>query len=536
MKISRMIRRMAVVTQGCAALSAFGASIPAFPGAEGYGAYSTGGRGGDVYIVTNLGPSGEGSFANGIATVPPRGRTIVFAVSGYIPISKLKLAASNVTIAGQTAPGEGVSLKGSIFWISGGDVVVRFMRFRHGVERDGGDLLETDRGARNLMIDHCDVQFARDENFSMFKSAPPTMTFQWSINAWGLKDHSCGGLWMVDRTTAHHTLWANNHTRNPKVITPQAFDWINNVSFGWDIGMNLAGADVPGTYRVNLRGSTFIPGGKAREAIFGGGVLPDGTVPFQVYVDDCDGTMATMAVHRARAPFPQTAGVPVAIDHRAAAYKKVVSQVGAVRMDIDPGTPLRDAVDALLIDDVVAGRRRMIGDARELRVDDRLRSAPAPLDSDRDGMPDYYETAVGWDPSEPDHNVPLAARNGTVEGLTFLPAGTPAGYTRLEEYLHFLAVPHGVVPRSAAGLPSRVVVDLRKFTCGFTASPVFTVANVTGGTVAQGGAGGAVAAFSPTPGYAGRARFDFTVRDRAGHAWTQTCALVVTTGNREDRP
>ena len=77
----------------------------------------------------------------------PEGRTIVFAVSGYIPISKLKLKASNITIAGQTAPGDGVSLKGSIFWISGSNVIMRFMRFRHGEDRDGGDCLETDSGA-----------------------------------------------------------------------------------------------------------------------------------------------------------------------------------------------------------------------------------------------------------------------------------------------------------------------------------------------------------------------------------------------------
>ncbi len=523
MSVDRHVRPRAAASLSAlllAGATAAAGPIPAFPGAEGYGAHSTGGRGGDVYIVTTLDSSGPGSFAEGVTTVPAEGRTIVFAVSGYIPIRKLTLKAPRVTIAGQTAPGDGVGLKGSIFWISGSDVVVRFLRFRHGVDPDGGDLLETDRGARNLVIDHCDVQFATDENFSMFKSAPPTMTFQWSINAWGLKDHSCGGLWMVDHATAHHTLWANNHTRNPKVITPQAFDWINNVSFGWDIGMNLAGADVPGTYRANIRGSTFIPGGHAREAIFGGGRLPDGTIPYHVHLDDCDATVAGKDYRWARTPFPQTEGVPVTVEARRIAYKKVISLVGAVRMDIDPDTPLRDAVDTLLIDDVVAKRRRMIRDVRELGVNDRLLAAPAPRDSDRDGMPDDYETAMGWNPAAQDHNVVLAAANGRVAGPTFLPPGTPPGYTRLEEYLHFRSIPHGTI----AG---PVVVDLRKFTAGFTASPRFAVGNVTGGRVEAVAPGGARIRFTPAPGHTGRAGFDFRVTDADGDAWTQPCALVV---------
>lgn len=489
-----------------AILPAAAAALPAFPGAEGHGAHATGGRGGDVYVVANLNREGPGSFAEGLRTVPPAGRTIVFAVSGHIPIRKLQLKASNVTIAGQTAPGDGVALTGSSFLISGSNVVVRFLRIRHGKRGNGGDALNTDSGARDLMIDHCDVMFANDENFSMFRTAPPTMTFQWSINAWGLKDHSCGGLWLVDHATAHHTLWANNHTRNPKVIKPLALDWINNVNFGWDIGMNLAGADVPGTYRVNIRGSSFIAAGRAQAALFGGGVAPDGTMPFHVYLDDCDATLSGTNYHRATAPHPQTAGVPVTVDDRRTAYKKVISQVGAVRMEV--GAPLRDAVAALLIDDVVAQRRRMIGDERELGVSDALRGGPAPLDTDKDGMPDAYEAALGWDPAAQDHNVRLG------EGSTFV----PAGYTRLEEYLHFLAMPH-------ATIRGPLTVDLQHFTAGFTSAPVCSARAIAGGTVSL---AGARATFTPTPGHAGRARFDFTVRDSEGSTWTQTCALVVT--------
>ena len=529
------------------------AQIPAFPGAEGFGACSTGGRGGDVYSVTNLNADGLGSFKHGILTVPPQGRTIVFAVSGYIPISKLYLKASNVTIAGQTAPGDGVALRGSIFWISGSNVVARFMGFRHGTPADGGDCLETDKGARNLMIDHCDTLFSTDENFSMFRSAPPTMTFQWSINAWGLQHHSAGGLWLIDHTTAHHTLWADNHTRNPKVIKPQAFDWANNVTFGWDIGMNLAGADVPGIYKVNIRGSSFIHGGKVKNAIFGGGET-NGLMPFKVYMNDCaldgngNGKLDVTAMdydlisgnlyHRQSVPFPQTQavdpalpndpvlGVPVTLDDRVTAYKKVISQAGIVRLDIDAAKPLRDEVTSLLIQDVMTQHRRIITNENDLAVSNNglgtLRSTPAPADSDADGMPDLWEKTLGWNPDADDHNTELPRRDGFIAEPTFFPPKTPAGYTWLEEYLHFLAIPHGVV---AKNVPVRV--DLRKFTAGFMAAPVFKTSAVSGGTTSQSGDGGCLVVFTPTPDYTGRAKFDFTVTDREGSSWRQTCALLV---------
>jgi hypothetical protein len=527
--------------------------IPAFPGAEGFGACSTGGRGGDVYVVKNLNADGAGSFKQGILTVPPQGRTIVFAVSGYIPISKLYLKKSNVTIAGQTAPGDGVALRGSIFWISGSNVVVRFLGFRHGTPADGGDCLETDGGVSNLMIDHCDTLFSTDENFSMFRSAPPTMTFQWSVNAWGLQHHSAGGLWLVDHTTAHHTLWADNHTRNPKVIKPQAFDWANNVTFGWDIGMNLAGADVPGIYKVNLRGSSFIHGGKVQNAIFGGGET-NGTMPFTVYMNDCalDGNgngkfdvtatdydvIAGNLYHRQSVPFPQTQsadparpndpvlGVPVTLDDRVTAYKKVLSQAGFVRLDIDPAKPLRDEVTTLLVQDVMAQHRRIITNENDLAVSNHglgtLRSAPAPADSDANGMPDFWEKTLGSNPNADDHNAELPSRDGFISEPTFFPTHTPAGYTRLEEYLHFLAIPHGVVAKNIS-----VRVDLRKFTAGFTASPVFKISDATGGTIAQIGEGGCVVTFIPAKDFTGRAKFDFTVTDREGSFWKQTCALLV---------
>ncbi|OYV04184.1 MAG: hypothetical protein CFE26_18260, partial [Verrucomicrobiales bacterium VVV1] len=156
-------------------------------------------------------------------------------------------------------------------------------------------------------------------------------------------------------------------------------------------------------------------------------------------------------------------------------------------------------------------------------------ASPAPVDSDKDGMPDFYETALGWNVATQDHNTALANSGGLITGTTFLPAGTVAGYTRLEEYLHYLAIPHGTVPKSITGSPSSVQIDLAKFTSGFATTPVFTVSNLVGGTIAQSGAGNRIATFTPTLNFTGRARFEFTVTDSAAQSWTQTCALVVTT-------
>ena len=156
------------------------AQIPAFPGAEGFGAYATGGRGGDVYVVTNLNPSGTGSFADAIATVPSSGRTIVFAVSGYIRFpggsGGTHLTKGKVTIAGQTAPGDGIGFYNNFFRASASDVVMRHVRFRHGKDGPGGDCVDLDSACNRAMLDHVSMQFSTDENMSSYNSPPDNVT------------------------------------------------------------------------------------------------------------------------------------------------------------------------------------------------------------------------------------------------------------------------------------------------------------------------------------------------------------------------
>ena len=520
-------------------------TIPAFPGAEGAGGFAKGGRGGDVYHVTNTNASGAGSLAYGLTTgVPSAGRTIVFDVSGYAHISgTLRVTASKITIAGQTAPGDGFGLKDGTFLVSSDDIIIRHLRFRDG---NSADAIDLDSGSLNSIFDHCDAMFSNDENMSSFNSAPENMTFQWSLNAWGMESHSCGGLWDQNHVTSHHSLWAHNHTRNPKART-LLLDWVNNVTFDWDIGFILGDSDTPANWNTNVIGNYFIAGTSGKtKALEKGARDRNGNWNFHVYLANnrfdgnrnglVDGTdtgygMLSGDVEHLAAPLVNT-GIPVTTDDPLTAYKKIVSAAGPLRLDVDAGKPLRDEVDALLITKLVAQSHFHVSSAAGTGLANggfgTLASAPPPVDTDRDGMPDFWEDALGFNKAVDDHNTVFPSTGGFITGTTFFPANTVAGYTRLEEYLHFLAIPHGTVAKNVSGAPTSILIDLKKFTPGFTASPVFTLANVSSGTAAQSGAGNSVVTFTPTQAFVGRARFEFTVSDSAGSSWTQTCALLVT--------
>lgn len=545
-----------------AAAVAAHAELPAFPGAEGFGAHATGGRGGDVYYVSNLGASGAGSFAYGVQNAPPEGRTILFKVSGHIRLPSgsgggLTLSKSKITVAGQTAPGDGICFWNNTMNLTGNDLVFRDVRWRYGYSAAGGDSVDISASQR-IIFDHCDVMFSTDENLSSFGTAPEHMTFQWSVNAWGLSGHSCGGLWKMRHATVHNTLWANNHTRNPKLIGCDVFDWVNNLTFGWDLGFNLApeSYETGAVYRVNIRNSSFVHGGSASSAIYGGGTNVAGEILFRLHMADSalDGnnngvldvsrsnySLVEGGVLYAQVPsaWPQTTngeaanpvvGVPVAVAPRMTAYKKILSQVGAVRMEIST-RPLRDEITALCVARAAALQRGIISDPLELNLSTGsafapLQSETAPFDTDLDGMPDDWESSVGYDPATADNNVVLSA---PALAASFFPVGSPVGYTRLEEYLHFKAVPHGVVAKNTADSPSFIDIDLRRFTSGFTDSPVFTLSSVTGGTASSSGPGNAVVRFTPAQNTSGRAGFLFTVTDADCDTWTQPCCLLVAT-------
>ena len=222
------------------------AKIPAFPGAEGGGMYTAGGRGGKVLVVTNLNDDGPGSFR--WACEQGGARIIVFNVCGIINLkTPVILRAPYVTIAGQTAPGDGVCIAGESFQVDTHDVIVRHMRFRRGntnvwnrEDSFGGNPVG------NIMIDHCSCEWGLDENISFYrhmfdmgdgkpKRKVPTVnvTIQNTISAKALDtyNHAFGSTIGGENTTFMRNLWADNTGRNPSIGWGGVFNFVNNIIY-----------------------------------------------------------------------------------------------------------------------------------------------------------------------------------------------------------------------------------------------------------------------------------------------------------------
>lgn len=431
-----------------------GAQQPAFPGAEGFGRHAVGGRGGDVYHVINLKDSGPGSLREGIRSADGP-RTIVFRVAGTISLeSALVVDKPYLTIAGQTAPGEGITLRNSELQVQADHTIIRYIRSRLGDRGEfaagGTDAISIGHGS-NIILDHCSASWSIDETLSAQSGTVDLLTVQWCIIAESLHDslhpkgpHGYGGILGSRRQTYHHNLFAHHMQRMPNVSWRRYVqaDYRNNVVYNWGYLSSYDGTSAHANWVNNYykAGPATQPDVRNQifqlwrqspevareiEALFfieGNHVegYPDisannwaGGVTFR------HGT--SEAANRAREPF----NFPRISYERTAreAYEEVLASAGA--------SLWRDPVDERIVHDVrtgtaTFGRNGFIDSQDEVGGWPEIRPARSPADSDWDGIPDRWETAHGLDP--------LEAADGILDRNN-------DGYTNLEEYLNWLVDP-----------------------------------------------------------------------------------------------
>ena len=427
----------------------------AFPGAEGFGKDATGGRGGKVIKVTNLNDSGIGSLRAAVNTAGAR--IIVFDVSGTIALnSRLPINNGDLTIAGQTAPGDGITIRNYPVVVNADNVIIRFMRFRMGdTAAQEADALEG-RFRKNIIVDHCSMSWSTDECVSFY--ANENFTLQWCIISESLRNsahakgaHGYGGIWGGKNASFHHNLMAHHDSRNPRFgeEAGKAFaltdlvDMRNNVFFNWGNNSAYGGEAM----NINIVNNYYKPGPVTtkKERIFSadknknvgtevydiwGKFYIDGNVvegstratndnwTYGVY-NQFHGSYGTVsatdkAAMRLSSPHP----INNVTTHTAElAYERVLAFGGA--------SLVRDAVDQRVIENVrnnsftAAGSngstKGIIDSQEDVGGWPELKSEPAPKDTDGDGIPDDWEVAHKLDPSKPQDKRNLSTAYDDIE-------------------------------------------------------------------------------------------------------------------------
>jgi hypothetical protein len=427
-------------------------TIPAFPGAEGGGKYATGGRGQDVIYVTNLNDTGPGSFRDAVSQ---SNRTILFKVSGTIELqSLLFVTASNLTIAGQSAPGDGITFKKHTVVFQGDNLIVRYIRFRTGdeagVDMDG----VTGRFRKQLMFDHISASWGTDESASFYQNTDFTMQYSTIAqtivfsNVANKGFHGYGGIWGGDNATYYYNLLAHNDSRNPR-FSGKSMDVRNNVIYDWGYksmyGEIQRGNMVNNYYKA---GASTQDQDRMAEAELGSsialtgnkGVRRDGSLSSSSHPDNFDGIKKNPQLFVST---PYAMPNPSPQDSPDVAYGKVLNYAGA--------SLKRDSVDRSIMNDVINGAGTVIYTANSVSAEEQalldgkhatkvtlqwpaLQTGEVPADTDSDGMPDVWEREHGLNPSS------------ALDGKTDF---TGDGYTNLEKYLNELTIgtfPEGVVP------------------------------------------------------------------------------------------
>lgn len=451
--------------------------LPAFPGAEGGGMYATGGRGGPVLYVTRLDDDDqEGSLRWAVTRKYPR--TILFRVSGVIRLRKrLNITGGDVTIAGQSAPGDGICIAGFGVAVRADNVVLRYLRFRMGDEMGAAAHDEDALGGRycrNVLIDHCSISWSTDECASFY--ANENFTMQWCILSESLRrslhdkgSHGYGGIWGGKNASFHHNLLASHDSRNPRFDHPLLYlpnvalddfrgvvDFRNNVIYNWGSNNTYGGEGG----RFNMVANYYKPGP----------ATPDkGTAAFitaygrtsdlhnkeeRVYYESpyptlymsgnvMEGNRAISRSNYDGVRYARTGGEkgelldsPMPVNGLAEGHTTThdAKRACALVLAWAGASHVRDAVDERIVRDVRTGTATVtdggngstggfVDTQRAVGGWPEYRQAAAPEDSDGDGIPDVWERQHGLDPAD------------AADGAKTDPA---SGYTWLERYLNSL--------------------------------------------------------------------------------------------------
>lgn len=391
----------------------------AFPGAEGFGKFTTGGRGGKVILVTNLNDAGPGSLRAAVESDFPR--IILFTVSGTIALeSPLKIKYGNCTIAGQSAPGDGICIRNYVCSITADNVIVRYLRFRLGDEKKQADDALNGVGHKNIIIDHCSMSWAIDENASFYNNE--NFTMQWCIIAESLHhsvhfkgDHGYGGIWGGKGASFHHNLLAHNTSRNPrfngarflKTEKPEQVDFRNNVIVNWLFNSTYGGEG--GNH--NMVNNYYEAGAATKKSVANRILNPADTPSGKFYLsgnfikgfpaitkDNWAGGVQGPHWQDARTDQP-IAFVPIEEQTAERARELVLAYAGA--------SYKRDAVDTRIIEGIKNGKMNdgpeknsIINSQTDVGGWPELKTLPSPVDADQDGMPDEWEKKNGLNPSD----------------------------------------------------------------------------------------------------------------------------------------
>lgn len=391
----------------------------AFPGAEGFGAYATGGRGGTVVHVTNLNASGPGSLADAVSQP---NRTVVFDVGGVIDITGQNLTiASNLTIAGQTAPGEGITIYGGrVIMSNSSNVIIRYIRMRGSISMPEDKCTLTMDYCDNVILDHCSISWGRWDNVHI-KDAN-NITYQNCIISEGIEPQRFGAITDGTRNwTISHCLWTNNKSRNPKMKC--YLQYYNNVVYNYGIGI-VGGHSAADNYQ-DVMNNYFItgPSSGSSNKYFDQWTETDHLYSTGNYTDDNrDGKLNGRLItdYNGATPMQQPnlkCQAPMNLEPAEDAFYAVMEHAGASRV--------RDSHDLRIIEQLASlgTKGAFIANEQDVGGIGTLAGADAPADSDGDGMPDEWEKANGTDPDKAD-------ANGDADGN---------GYTNIEDYVNSLA-------------------------------------------------------------------------------------------------